>query len=72
MMPAVAGLNMAVKLVAAPDHYHLVVPPGANEVGAQPTDQAHHDSAEYRTLEADNVKTIHKPASQIEHAPIED
>ena len=72
MMPAVAGLNMAVKLVAAPDHDHLVVSLGANEVEALPTDQAHHDSAEYRALEADNVKTIHKPASQIEHAPIED
>ena len=59
-------------LVAAPDHQYLVASLGTDEMGTQPAAQADHDGAEHRTPEAHHFEAIHKPASQIEHARIED
>ncbi len=60
------------RLTVAPNHHNLVAALGANEVGAQSADHAYHNSAEYRAPEAHHLKAIDKPASQVEHASIED
>jgi hypothetical protein len=59
------------KLVVAPDYQYLVVSFGTDEIGTQAADQADHDGTEHRTPEAHHLEAIHKPASQVEHARIE-
>ena len=59
------------ELTIASDYQHLVTSSGANKIGAQGADQADYDRAKYRTPEAHDLKAIHKPAGEIEHARIE-
>jgi len=59
-------------LAVAPNHQDLVASLGTDEIGTQPADQADYDGTEHCTPEAHHFEAIHKPASQVEHARIED